>query len=424
MRRYLIICAALFGVSYLGHAQVGIGTKKPSSAAMLDIVSEDKGVLIPRVALKSNKTFDPIKGDAKANVGLLVFNTKTAPEGDLTEGFYFWNGTSWERIANTSEILTIIEKNDTQSTEKIVEITTVIDNLTGKEGDKPGASVVLYDKVENKFYTLITNKDGKVEKVDLDLSNAIKGAETKTYFKKGKVEEDGKMPVAEALVSLDATKLKKGQIFYEYFGEEVDKDGKPVPQYINMTSDVLTTIKNNQEIKNEIFNTVNNFTKDGGNVYYGDHDENDATPYALYTIDNTGKKHLLDLSHTIKEVLTKETSIIEAVREGLGYDVNAKVVSTGNKYFGNIVYTFASFTTVKENDAETTGVGLPAEYQGKNIEVVDIKLFNKNNQIEKTGVTDVEVTKSAITFSLGSGLFYTPIKAGDYRVVVEFALIK
>ncbi len=423
MRRYLIICAALFGVSYLGHAQVGIGTKTPSSAAMLDIVSKDKGVLIPRVALKSNKTFDPIKGDAQANSGLLVFNTNKAPESSLSEGFYFWTGTSWERIANTSEILSIIEKNDSQSTEKIVEITTVIDNLTGKEGDKSGASVVLYDSTTNEFYTLVTKKDGTVEKVKTDLSNAIRGAETKTYFRKGKVEEDGKMPVVQDLVSLDETKLKKGQIFYEYFGEEVDKDGKAIPQYINMTSDVLTTIKNNQEIKDEIFNAINNYTKDGGNVYYGDHDGNDNTPHALYTIDKTGNKHLLDLSHTIKEVLTKETSIIEAVRDGLGYDVSAKVVSTGNKYFGHTVYTFASFTTVKENDAETSGVSLPLEYQGKKIEVVDIKLFNENNQVEKTGVTDVEVTKSAITFALGSGLFYTPIKAGEYRVVVEFALI-
>lgn len=420
MRRYLIICAALFGVSYLGHAQVGIGTKKPSSAAMLDIVSEDKGVLIPRVALKSNKTFDPIKGDAKANLGLLVFNTKTAPEGGLTEGFYFWNGTSWERIANTSEILSIIEKNDTQSTEKIVEITTVVDNLTGKEGDKPGASVVLYDKVENKFYTLITNKDGTVEKVDLDLSNAIKGAETKTYFKKGKVEEDGQMPVAQELVSLDATKLKKGQIFYEYFGEEVDKDGKPVPQYINMTSDVLTTIKNNQEIKNEIFNTVNNYTKDGGNVYYGDHDGNDATPYALYTIDNTGKKHLLDLSHTIKEVLTKETSIIEAVRDGLGYNISSDVVSTGNKFFNNTIFTFGAYTGIREFDAETGGVAIPPAYQDKNIEVLDIRLYNEKNQVVKVSITDIVVEKSKIEFSLGSGLFYTPIESGNYRVVVEF----
>ena len=34
-------------------AQVGIGTTNPNTSAQLDIVSTDKGILIPRVALQS-----------------------------------------------------------------------------------------------------------------------------------------------------------------------------------------------------------------------------------------------------------------------------------------------------------------------------------------------------------------------------------
>ncbi|MBN8147805.1 hypothetical protein J0J24_24025, partial [Vibrio vulnificus] len=59
------------------------------------------------------------------------------------------------------------------------------------------------------------------------------------------------------------------------------------PDYINMTGDILSSIENNEEIKNAITNVLNA----GGNVYYGDHDGDDKnsavtdkTPHVFYHV--------------------------------------------------------------------------------------------------------------------------------------------
>lgn len=93
------------------NAQVGIGTTNPASGAMLDIESNDKGILIPRVALTG--TNDVATITPAASYGLLVLNTATAGAGAtaVTEGFYYWDGTQWVRIQG-EEINWKIDGND------------------------------------------------------------------------------------------------------------------------------------------------------------------------------------------------------------------------------------------------------------------------------------------------------------------------
>lgn len=81
-------------------AQVGINTDAPANGALLDINSSNKGMLLPRVALTStadNTTITP-----SATVGLLVYNTVIAGALPIqvTPGFYYWNGTQWQRFYN------------------------------------------------------------------------------------------------------------------------------------------------------------------------------------------------------------------------------------------------------------------------------------------------------------------------------------
>ncbi|QZE12986.1 DUF1566 domain-containing protein [Halosquirtibacter laminarini] len=59
-------------------------------AAVLDVYSKTKGILVPRVELKSAD--DPIVG-IKPN-GLLIYNT-VASDKYKVEGFYFWKGSDW-----------------------------------------------------------------------------------------------------------------------------------------------------------------------------------------------------------------------------------------------------------------------------------------------------------------------------------------
>ncbi len=77
-----IIVFVLLWLSFTISAQnVGIGTPTPDPSAMLDMVSTNQGVLIPRVVLTS-----AISAPA---TGLLVYQT-SAPSG-----FYYFNGITW-----------------------------------------------------------------------------------------------------------------------------------------------------------------------------------------------------------------------------------------------------------------------------------------------------------------------------------------
>jgi len=58
----------------------------PDSTAILDVKSQDKGILIPRMT-KSQR--DSISNPA---IGLLIFQI------DQNPGFYYYNGTSWLQI--------------------------------------------------------------------------------------------------------------------------------------------------------------------------------------------------------------------------------------------------------------------------------------------------------------------------------------
>ncbi|MDR1357621.1 MAG: hypothetical protein LBJ58_08135 [Tannerellaceae bacterium] len=89
---------AVFFIAFRASAQIGIGTDAPDKAAILDISSEDKGVTLPRVTLKS--ATDNLGGNSEQPVGLLVYNTG----GSLAEGFFFWNGSAWEKMESFTSI--------------------------------------------------------------------------------------------------------------------------------------------------------------------------------------------------------------------------------------------------------------------------------------------------------------------------------
>ncbi|MDR0680785.1 MAG: hypothetical protein LBG15_02870 [Dysgonamonadaceae bacterium] len=91
--------------------QVTIGsTDDPHPAAVLDLQSTDKGLLLPRVSLTDVNTFLPTSSDSEEKasaVGLLVFNDGAAVSG-LDAGIYIWTGSKWKAVlitANTGDDL-------------------------------------------------------------------------------------------------------------------------------------------------------------------------------------------------------------------------------------------------------------------------------------------------------------------------------
>lgn len=95
----LSLVVLLFLVKYT-YAQVGIGTDSPNISAQLELLSSDKGLLIPRLELTSTLDASTV---TNGNVeSLLIYNTTVI--SDVTKGFYYWEGDKWEKILNESAI--------------------------------------------------------------------------------------------------------------------------------------------------------------------------------------------------------------------------------------------------------------------------------------------------------------------------------
>lgn len=115
MRKLLPVLLLFFGISIF--AQVGIGTTTPDSSSELHIESTNRGLLIPRVALVDvSNGLTPINSPITS---LLVYNTNATVTGGTGLGYYFWNGTQWEKLVSGSvsdhdwyEVGTINSPND------------------------------------------------------------------------------------------------------------------------------------------------------------------------------------------------------------------------------------------------------------------------------------------------------------------------
>ena len=88
-KTYLLGLSLTFLISFPAFSQVGIGTDTPSSGSVLDISSDDKGVLVPRMDIEDLDDILPVTGGSTTS--LLVYNTYAA----TGIGFYYWNGSKW-----------------------------------------------------------------------------------------------------------------------------------------------------------------------------------------------------------------------------------------------------------------------------------------------------------------------------------------
>ncbi|SIS35070.1 hypothetical protein SAMN05421768_104223 [Chryseobacterium joostei] len=100
MRKFLTSFIPLC-VGTLMFAQVGINTSNPNEATVLDVVSNQKGILIPRLTDTDRNTYladndaltVPPAGVVNANLtaGTLIFNT-------TTNNFQYWDDTLWRQL--------------------------------------------------------------------------------------------------------------------------------------------------------------------------------------------------------------------------------------------------------------------------------------------------------------------------------------
>lgn len=88
------------GSLHAAHAQQGFGTANPAPNSVIELTSpnNDKGLLLPRVALQATDVTAPLDGTVEA--GMLVYNTATNGSGNtaVVPGLYCFSGTEWIRV--------------------------------------------------------------------------------------------------------------------------------------------------------------------------------------------------------------------------------------------------------------------------------------------------------------------------------------
>ena len=145
MKKQLLF-TTLIMMGWGAYSQVGIGTLTPQKSSQLDVVSDKKGILIPRVSLQSTK--DTVTIDGGNINSLLVFNT--ASVNDVRPGYYYWYTDRWMRVLNAGDIIdknTVNKRMDTENGYLV---------LTDDNGDN--VSIPL-NKI-NIITTLVNNNDG------------------------------------------------------------------------------------------------------------------------------------------------------------------------------------------------------------------------------------------------------------------------
>lgn len=161
----LLLFAGLFFATQLTFSQVGIGTINPDLSSILEVSSTDKGVLIPQVSL-GDIADTMLDGTNTAATGLLIYNTNATTTGGSGVGYYYFNGTSWERLTTSS---TSIDDGDW------VENGADIERQSGNVyiGDTNGTNNDLYisNRIidwDNSSYMLDPASDSKLNEVEFD----------------------------------------------------------------------------------------------------------------------------------------------------------------------------------------------------------------------------------------------------------------
>jgi hypothetical protein len=343
--------------------------------------------------VKANETNTTLTKDAVAN------NTEPIVYTYANENFIKGvAGATESKIEITADMVTSITNN--------LDVQNAITNILNKGGNvyftksaivagTPAGQLAI---PANSFYTI---ENGI--KVLINLADLVGEFETKTQIKRSEVAVDGTLPAFTASRTAPVVgTVKKGEIFYEYTSEDNT-------DFINVTADMISSITNNQEVIDAITNILNK----GGNVFFGDHDGDTATPEVLYTVISNVNTPI-DISGTVLQIITNNAENIKTI---LGDKINkTTVIKTGDTYNGSDVYIYTNTTTIAANSAETTGITIPAGIAPGTI--IGIKVISANGI--SSNVTDIAITGQQISFNVGTGNMYNILGAGTYDVIVEF----
>lgn len=102
MKKYIYSLIA-FAFFLLAKSQVGIGTTTPSSSAVLELNSSNKGLLLSSVSLSSTNVPTPFTSHIE---GMWVYNTASAGTipNNVIPGLYYNDGTKWVMMSVNNDL--------------------------------------------------------------------------------------------------------------------------------------------------------------------------------------------------------------------------------------------------------------------------------------------------------------------------------
>src|SRR5690554_740622 len=322
MKKRLLSVALLMG-AWGTYGQVGIGTLTPDNSSQLDVVANDKGILIPRISLTSTTDATTIKN---GNVNsLLVFNTNT--QNDITPGYYYWYVDKWMRIinhddvtaldANTTNVsLTVVgdELVLTDSEDNVVSIplseinipTTVVKNpdgtytYTNEAGDT--VTIDATDNVISNFENIVNNTNVLNELIEVLGDTYVGGNVYYDGTQFTYIDQTGDTHIVNIHDTLQineilTTIVKNTDGTYTYTNEAGDT------VTIDATDNVISNfenIVNNTNVLNELIEVLGD-TYVGGNVYY------DGTQFTY--IDQAGDTHIVNIQDIVQANETVTTIV-------------------------------------------------------------------------------------------------------------------
>lgn len=159
---FMIIIGLSINMNY---GQVGINTTSPQG--MLEVNSNNQGVVLPKVQLTDINTALPVVNPNGVNlsIGTIVYNTNTAgiSPNNVVPGYYFWDGAKWVMFSAGQE------KNIYTDDGEINELRTI--SLTNKVNFDNNTFVV--DGINNRVGIGTLNPSGKLHVNSDDGKDAV-----------------------------------------------------------------------------------------------------------------------------------------------------------------------------------------------------------------------------------------------------------
>jgi hypothetical protein len=158
----ILFSLIFLSMAFIANGQVGIGTSSPNPSSQLHIVSDDRGILIPQVALTSTTdTFTITNGNVES---LLVYNTNTI--NDVVRGYYYWAKNKWNKLmASTDNLGGLVDNGNGMFTFSNPDGTEIILNFPDIISQYQTLTELTYDPIEG--HLIYQDEEGNDTIIDL-----------------------------------------------------------------------------------------------------------------------------------------------------------------------------------------------------------------------------------------------------------------